>query len=155
MADTDQLKELRRESGASLALLKEVLEEAGGNMDRARELLRDRGGEILEKKSSRETREGRIDAYVHSNAKVGALVEVRCETDFVSRNDVFRELVHNIAMQIAATDPEVVPDNDIDKLLKQPYIKNPSITLEEYFRETVAKLKENIQFIRFTRYSLS
>ncbi|MBI4128745.1 MAG: elongation factor Ts [Parcubacteria group bacterium] len=155
MADIADIRVLRDTTGAPLSLCREVLEEAGGNVYRAREILRERGAEIVEKKASRETREGIIEAYVHANAKIGALLELRCETDFVSRNEEFRTLAHDLVLQIAATDPAVVPENDVRALLEQPYIKDPNTTVGDRMKETIAKVKENIKLVRFTRYQLS
>ncbi len=153
MVSIDLIKQLRDQTGVSLALCREALKTAEGNIERALRALRERGAEIQQAKASREAKEGIVDAYVHSNGKIGALVALKCETDFVARSEEFRALAHDIAMQIAASG-DVLVENDFDTLLGQPYIKNPSITLGERFQETVAKFKENIQLVHFTCYRI-
>lgn len=145
----DQIKKLREQTDVSVMQCKKALEEAGGDFDKALELLREEGAKIAEKKSEREMKAGIIDAYIHSNKQIGAMVEVLCETDFVARNKDFQEFVHNIAMHIAAMNP---PSKE--ELLEQAYIKNPGITIADYIKEAVQKFGENINISRFEVFNL-
>lgn len=110
----DKLKQLRQKTGVSLAQCKKALLEADEDVEKAKELLRKWGEELAGKKGERETGEGIIEAYIHSNKKIGVLVELRCETDFVAKNKEFCELAHNLALQIAATNPWYVSQEDIE-----------------------------------------
>ncbi len=119
--DVKKIKELREKTSLSVMECKKALEETEGDLEKALQLLKKKGIEMSEKKAGRETREGLIGAYVHINGKVGAMVEVNCETDFVSRNEEFKELVKNICLQITATNPkyldrESVPEEEKDKI---------------------------------------
>ena len=114
------VKELREKTGAGMMDCKRALEESGGNLEKAIEVLRKKGIAKAEKKASREVKDGLVDAYIHAGGKLGTLIEVNCETDFVAKTDDFKELVRNLAMQIAATDPiavdrESVPQSLIEK----------------------------------------
>lgn len=147
MSDVQTIKELRDITGLSFGEIKKALEEAGGDKVRAIEVLRAHGVALAEKKASRTTQEGVVDAYVHATRKVGALVKLLCETDFVARNPLFSELAHELAMHITAMDPR-----DIEELLQQPYIKDQDIAIRDLITNYIAKLGENIkvgQFIRF------
>lgn len=144
---TKQIKELRDLTGVSIKICKEALEESSGNIKKSLEILKKRGLEVAEKKSQREVREGLITAYIHANQKIGVLLELRCETDFVARNEQFQTLAKELAMQIAAMNPKTKED-----LLKQGYIRELDETVEDLLKSYVAKLGENItirQFIRF------
>ncbi len=107
------VKALRDKTGAGFMDCKRALEEAGGDFEKAVEILRKKGIAVAQKKAGRETKEGRIGAYVHTGGKIGVLVEVNCETDFVARNELFQELVKNIAMQIAASNPRYISPEDV------------------------------------------
>lgn len=144
-----QIKELRDKTGVSFIVCKKALEESEGNLAKAIEFLQKEGVKTAEKKASRALRAGVIETYVHNNRQVGVLLEMKSESDFVSRNDGFRALAHDIAMHIAASDPR-----DTEELMKQPYIKNPDITITNYIQEHVQKFGENIDVVRFTRYSM-
>jgi elongation factor Ts len=109
----EQVKQLRERTGAGMMDCKRALEEAGGDMERAAELLRLRGLAAAAKKASRAAREGLVHAYVHAGGRIGALIEVNCETDFVARTDEFRRLVHDLAMQVAAMAPRWVRREDV------------------------------------------
>jgi elongation factor Ts len=109
----EKIKQLREETAAGMMDVKRALEESGGDLDGARRILKERGQAIAAKKSARETNEGLIDAYIHFNGRVGVLVEVNCETDFVARTEEFRQLVRDIAMHIASMKPLVVRPEDI------------------------------------------
>ncbi|MBU1118463.1 elongation factor Ts [Patescibacteria group bacterium] len=116
----EEVKKLREITSAPITACKEALEEADGDFEKAQKLLRKRGAEVMDKKAGRESKEGWIGSYVHSNGKIGVLVKIYCETDFVARNDEFKAFVHDVAIQIAATganylNPEDVPDADIDE----------------------------------------
>lgn len=194
MVDPKTVMKLREQTGAGMMDAKRALKETGGDLGAAAELLRKQGIVKAEKKTERTTGEGLVHAYIHAGGKVGAMVLVLCETDFVARNEQFKEFVHDIAMQVAATNPLYVspaaiplevlekekelarhefegsgkPASVIDRivegklekyfadvcLLKQPWIKDEDVTIEEHLKHTIAKLGENIQIRRFVRYSL-
>jgi elongation factor Ts len=145
----DQIKKLREETQASIADCRLVLETANGDYEKAIELLKAKGIERAEKKATRETAEGLVESYIHLNGKVGALVTVLCETDFVAKTEDFKHLVHEIAMQVAAMEPK-----DIDSLLKQDYIRDGSVTIEGLVKQTIGKLGENIRIKEFTRFEV-
>ena len=147
--DIELIKELRDTTGLSFKEIREALEEAGGDKARAIEVLKAHGAALARKKASRETQEGVIDAYIHATKKVGALVELLCETDFVARNPLFAELSHELVMHVAAMDPR-----DVEELLKQPYIKDEDITVGELVTQYIAKLGENIKVGRFIRFEI-
>jgi elongation factor Ts len=147
--DIKQIKKLRDETQVSIADCRLVLEEAKGNYEKAVELLKKKGIERAEKKATRETAQGLIESYIHQNGKVGVLVKVLCETDFVARTDDFKHLIHEIAMQIAAMNPK-----NVDALLKQEYIRDGSITIENLIKQTIGKLGENIVVKEFTRFEI-
>ena len=156
-SSTALIKELREKTGAGIMECKRALDE-GGSMDEAEKLLKQWGLATAEKKAGRETSQGVIDTYVHAG-RVGAMVELNCETDFVARTDDFKQLAHEIAMQVAAMNPSRLnasePSNDGDvPLLDQPYIKDPSKTIQELINETIAKIRENIVLRRFVRFEL-
>ena len=138
---------------------KRALEESDGDVSKAEKLLKDQGIASAAKKASRETDQGVIETYVHSGGRIAAIVEVNCEPDFVARTDEFSSLAHDIAMQIAAMDPATVggdePEaNAEESLLLQPFIKDPSKSIQDLINETVGKLGENIRVRRFQRFSL-
>ncbi len=112
--DKENVKALREKTGAGVLDCKNALEETGGDFDRAAEILRKKGHRIAEKKSSRTTKEGRIGSYIHFNGKVGVMVEVNCETDFVAKNDLVEQLLKDLCMQVAATNPMAVCKEDVD-----------------------------------------
>jgi len=149
MADLQLLKKLREETSTSISDCRRALEESNGNYNKALAWLKKRAAEISEKKASRETGQGLIDAYIHQTGKVGALVELLCETDFVARTDEFKKLTHEIAMQVVAMNPK-----DVDGLLQQEYIKDTSVTIAGLIKQVIGKLGENITIKRFARLSL-
>ena len=160
----ETIKEIREKTGAGVMDCRKALDEAGGNMDKACEILIQRGIALAEKKSDRAAEQGVVEAYIHSGGKIGVLVEVNCETDFVARTDQFKELAHDIALQIAAMSPqfiseeETAQEKDCDPktvcLLSQPFIKDPTKTIQDVITETIAKVGENIKVRRFTRFEL-
>jgi elongation factor Ts len=125
------------------------LEESKNDYKKALDILRKSGLEKAAKKSTRETPQGIVESYIHQNGRVGALVEVSCETDFVARTDIFKNLVHEICMQVAAMNPK-----DVKVLLKQEYIRDSSKTIEGMVKEVIAKLGENIVVKRFQRFEV-
>src|SRR5258708_2717043 len=147
--DLTKLKKLREETAASVSDCRLALEETDGDATKALAWIKKRSAEKAEKKADRETGEGLIDTYIHQNGKIGAMVEVLCETDFVARTDDFKNLVHAIAMQVAAMDPK-----DVETLLQQEYIKDTSVTIEKLIKRTIGTLGENITLKRFQRFSI-
>ncbi len=161
---TTTIKELRDKTGAGIMDCQKALSEAEGDLEKASQILKERRLFAVQKKAGRATKEGLVEAYVHTGGRIGALVEVNCETDFVARNDAFKELAHNLAMQVAAQDPqfiseEEVPDGtdcepEVSCLLLQPYIRDPGIKVKDIIAETIAKFGENIRVSRFARFEL-
>ena len=147
--DVKQIKQLRGETQASIADCRVALEEAKGNYEKAISILKKKGIERAEKKAHRETAQGLIESYIHQNGKVGVLVKVLCETDFVARTDDFKHLIHEIAMQVAAMNPK-----NVDALLKQEYIRDGSLTIEDLIKQTIGKLGENIVVKEFVRFEI-
>ncbi len=192
--DAKTVAELRAKTGAGIVASKQALEEAGGDMEQAAEILRKKGIAKAGSKSDRTANEGLIYAYVHGNGKMGALVEVTCETDFVARTDGFKELCHEVALQVAAMNPlyvskDQVPAEVLEKqkeiyaeefvgsgkpaemvtkiiegklgkyytevcLMNQAFIKDEDKTIEDVVKEGIAKMGENIQVKRFTRFAM-
>ena len=139
MVDIELLKKLRLETGISLADCRKALEETNNDYKKAAEWLKKQGLEKAEKKSDREASQGLVESYIHQNGKVGSLVKIACETDFVARTEDFKNLAHEVAMQAAAMKPK-----DVDTLLKQEYIRDGSQTIEQLIKSVIAKLGENI-----------
>jgi elongation factor Ts len=190
--NAQMVSELREKTGAGLLDCKKALTESNGNMDEAITILRKKGAASAAKKADRTTKEGLIESYIHVGGKVGVLLEVNCETDFVARNEEFRAFCKDVCLQIAAANPlhvtrEEVPEAELAKereiaiaqvqgkppaavqkivegklekfysticLLDQPFVKLPEKTVKEILTEKVAKMGENIQVRRFTRYQL-
>ena len=158
----EKIKELRERTGVGVMDCKKVLLDCEGDLDIALAKLRDRGFSIAQKKKDRTLKSGLIESYVHGGGRIGVLVEVNCETDFVARTPDFRELSHDLAMQIAACapqaiSPDVVPageDASGDCLLHQPFIKDPQKTVQDVIFEVVARVGENIRVNRFARFEL-
>jgi elongation factor Ts len=189
------VKKLREETGAGMMDCKKALMEKNGDYDKAIEFLRLKGIATADKKSSRNTKEGLIHSYIHTGSKLGILLEINCETDFVARREEFKELANNIGMQIASN-PEIqvvaiedipestkeevrqfetakddlqnkpeeirnkIIDGRVEKslkkivLLEQEYIRDPNITVNEYLKQVISLVGENIRVTRFTRYTL-
>jgi elongation factor Ts len=157
-SSTELIKDLREKTGAGIMECKKALEDAAGDIGKAAQLIKERGLAVAEKKAGRETSQGVVDSYIHAG-RIGALIELNCETDFVARTDDFKTLAREIAMQVAATNPTRIssaePPNDGDvPLLDQPYIRDASKTVQDLINETIAKLRENIQLRRFARFEL-
>lgn len=145
----DKIKQLREKTGAGVMDAKRALEEAGGNMAKAEELIAQRGLTRAAAKADREVKSGRVYAYIHSTGRVGAMVEVACETDFVANTEDFTILCKEIAMQVASMDPA-----DVEVLLAQDYIRDGGKKIEDLVRALIAKTGENIKVIRFVRFGL-
>ncbi len=147
--DLTALKKLREETSASIADCRMALEESKGDYKKALEYIKKRAMDKAEKKAGRETAQGLVEAYIHQGGKVGAMVEILCETDFVAKTDEFKNLSREIAMQIAAMSPKTVED-----LLKQEYIRDTSLTIEQLIKGVIGKLGENITIGRFQRFEI-
>ncbi len=161
---TEMIKELREKSGAGVMECRNVLMGCQGDMDKALKVLKEKGLLKAQKKAERATTQGLVAAYIHTGGRIGAMVEVNCETDFVARTDEFQEMAHCLAMQVAAMNPqfisaEEIPDGaDVDPqtacLLCQPYIKDPTLTVQDLIAGTIARVGENIRVRRFARFEL-
>ncbi len=160
---TARIKELRDKCGAGIMECRTALIEADGDIARALEALKERGLLKAAKKAERVASQGLIEGYVHPGGRIGAMVELNCETDFVARTDEFKELAHNLAMQIAAMCPRFVSreetsDTDVEIetacLLEQAYIRDPQKTVNDIIVETIVRVGENIKVKRFVRYEL-
>jgi elongation factor Ts len=161
---TDDVKRLREETGAGVMDAKRALEEAKGNFDEARAILREKGMRSAAKRAERATGQGVVEAYIHGGGRIGALVEVNCETDFVARTDTFRTLARDIAMQVAAMSPLAINEQDVpadapgersqNALLTQPFIKDSSKTIGDLVADAMASTGENIRVSRIARFEL-
>ena len=155
----DTIKELREETGLSFAQIKKALDEVGGDKEKARVVLSQYSAAQAEKKAERELGAGVVSAYIHTNKTVGVLVELACETDFVAKNEEFIELAHDIAMHICAMAPTSIDNEDglgeETALMKQSFIKNGELTVEQRIQAAVQKFGENTKVIRFSRYSIA
>lgn len=189
-----QIKKLREQTGAGIMQIKNALKQAKGDQEKVIQILRQQGQKLAREKQTREVKAGLVEAYVHSDGRVAALVALGCETDFVARNQEFKELAHNLAMQVVATDPkylnpEEIPESILAKeseiyrqqvinegkpkkivesiisgklkkyfaevcLLKQPFIKDDKITIEQLLAEKINKLKEKVIILKFFRLQL-
>lgn len=161
-----QVMALRARTGAGVMDCRRALREADGDLERAAALLRTWGLAMAEKKAGRAAREGVVEAYIHGGGRLGVLVEVNCETDFVARTEDFRRLARELAMQVAATEPRYVTREEVPEgergdpalseaiLLEQPYIRDVGRTVADLVTETVAKVGENIQVRRFARFKV-
>ncbi len=167
-----EIQKLRERTNAGVMDCKSALEAAGGAFDKAVQLLREKGKATVAQKASRQAKEGRIEAYVHLHNKIGVLLEVNCETDFVSRCDEFKKFTKDLAMQIAALNPAYLKKEDLPKkviaenkscleefckatcLMQQPFIKDDTLTIADYLTEVIAKTGKNIVIRRFVRFQL-
>lgn len=164
MATTDIIRELRSLTGAGVMDCKKALEDAKGDINKAIELLKQTGLSKVQKKSSRTANEGVIETYVHSGGRIGVMLELNCETDFVARTSEFVSLAHDIALQVASMDPQCIDDevnlDELDssagepRLMYQPFVKDSSQTIKDLITEAVSKIGENIVIKRFIRYEL-
>lgn len=149
MASAQDVARLRADTGAGVMESKRALEETNGDFERAKALLKERGLAKAAKKSDREAKEGIVEAYVHAGGRIGALVEVSSETDFVARNQDFKDLARNIAMQVAAMDPA-----SVEELVEQPYIRDQGKTIRDLVTAVAASTGENVQIRRIARFEL-
>jgi elongation factor Ts len=164
MVTADDVKRLREETGAGVMDSKRALEQAGGDFEKARSLLREQGMAAAAKRSERATSQGLVESYIHGGGRIGALVEVNCETDFVARTDTFRALARDVAMQVAAMNPLGLTADDVpddapggkapNALLSQPFIKDSSKTIEDLVKDAIAQTGENVRISRFSRFEL-
>ena len=166
MADisADLVKNLRERTGAGVMECKRALEEAAGDIDRAEAVLKERGILMADKKSHRETSQGMVECYIHAGGRLGAMVEVNCETDFVARTDDFKKLARDLAMHVVASNPAFVSEEDLPEgaegepkelcLMLQPFVRDESRTVGDIIKEVIAKTGENIRVRRFARYEL-
>jgi elongation factor Ts len=195
MAGASQLvKELREKTGAGILDCQKALQESGDDIEKAIDYLRQKGLAAAQKKAGRETNQGLVHAYIHMGGKIGVLIEVNCETDFVARNDEFKTFVNDLALQVAAAKPSYVKREDIPKevvdkeraiyegqakemgkppaawpkivegklekfyqescLLEQAFIKDPAVMVKDLLAQKIAKIGENMNIRRFTRYQL-
>lgn len=189
---TEKVKELRDKTGVSIMQCRKALEETNGDIEKAIVVLRKKSGDVAAKKSDRTLKSGVVTSYIHNTNTVGVMVELACETDFVAGNEEFKMLARDIAMHVAATNPEFLKMEDITEdakkvatevfakevegkpenikekilqgkldtyfgervLLKQPYIKNPEITIEQFISQAVQKFGEKMELVRFVRYAV-
>ena len=155
----DDIKKLRAITGAGILDCRTALEESEGDSGKAQSILREKGLASAAKKATRSAGEGVVDSYIHNGSRVGVLLELNCETDFVARTEEFQTLAHDIAMHVAAMDPETVSLADggdpETSLMDQTFVKDPSKTIQDLVNDAIAKLGENVQVRRFTRFALS
>ena len=164
MVTTADVKKLREETGAGVMDSKRALEEADGDFERARELLRERGVVAAAKRADRATSEGLVESYIHADGRLGALVEVNCETDFVARTETFKTLAHDIAMHVVAMDPQGLAPEDVPEdavgspeeqaLMTQPFFRDPARTVSDLIQEAMSQTGENVRVSRFARFEL-
>ena len=175
MSSTELVKQLRERTGAGIMECKRALEETNGDVEKAVAILRQQGLAKAEKKSGREARQGMIDTYIHAGGRIAAMVELNCETDFVARTEDFRNLAHELAMQVAAMRPQYVSADDVPSetlaagareygdekrylqevaLLSQASIKDSRRTMDDLVREAIGKLGENIVVRRIARFEV-
>jgi len=161
---TEQIKNLREECGAGIMDCRNALKEANGDKAKALEILNKQGFAKAAKSANRVAKQGLVVSYIHGEGRIGSLVEINCETDFVARTAEFQELAHNVAMQVAAMEPKYMSKNECPAdesadittvcLLQQLYIKDPSKTIQDLVTELIAKTGENIVVSRFARFEL-
>ncbi len=156
----DQIKALREETGAGVMDCRSALEASEGNLDAAREILREKGIATAAKRADRTAGQGLIESYIHGG-RIGVLVDLRCETDFVARTEPFKELAHDIAMQVASMQPAAVSadqledgDEEAVALLDQPFIRDASQTIADRINDVIASVGEKIEVARFIRYQV-
>lgn len=144
----EDIQKLREKTGAGVIDCKKALEDAGGDFDKAIAIIQERGLSKVEKRAGRETKAGVVHSYVH-NGRIGVLLNVHAETDFVVRSEPFQELTHELAMQIAAMAPA-----NLEELLRQPYVKDDKRTVQDIVNDVIAKVGENVQIGNFYRIEI-
>jgi len=160
----EMIKELRSQCGAGVMECRNALLEVSGDVEKALQILKEKGLLKAQKRADRVTTQGLVEAYIHTGGRIGALIEVNCETDFVARTDEFKELAHELAMQVAALSPQFITEEEIPEganvepqvacLMLQPYIRDPGKTVRDVIIETIARVGENIRVRRFARFEL-
>jgi len=158
---TDQIKALRDETNVSVMKCKQALEDAQGDMDKARSILKEQSAAAASKKSDRELGAGTVASYIHAAGSVGTLVEIMCETDFVSKNDEFIKMANDIAMHIAAMSPSAIKTEDAPEgtepesiLIDQTFVKNPDLTIKGVLDQATQKFGERVEITRFERFAI-
>ena len=162
---TEDVKKLRETTGAGVMDCKEALAKSGGDFNKAMAILKEKGLRIAEKKSARVAKAGLISSYVHHDSRIGVLVELNCETDFVARTDDFKKLSRDLTLQVASANPKYLKKEDAPKdlteeeikhlcLFEQAFIKDPALTIKDYVTQVIAKTGENIIVRRFARFQL-
>ena len=162
--DVKLVRTLRDQTGAGIMDCKDALEKSDGDMEKAVQTLREKGVSSATKRVGKDTNEGVIETYLHTGGRVGAMVELGCETDFVARTEEFQKLAHDICMQIAAMGPLYIDADEIEEgddrppaqiaLMLQPFIKNGSSSVGEMVKELAGKVGENIRVVRFSRLAV-
>lgn len=165
----ESIKQLRSITSCGVIECKKALEEAKGDIQAAIAVLKKRGMQLAEKKADRTARQGKVESYVHGGGKIGVLVEINCETDFVARNEEFQKFAKDVAMQIAAMNPKYIKKEEVPQaiavketadfykhacLMEQAFIKDAAVTIGEHLTSLIAKTGENIVIRRFMRYQL-
>ena len=161
--DVKKVKEVREKTGAGIMAAKKALEDSNGDVGKAEEILKEQGLSNAMKKAGRETSEGVIQSYIHAGNKIGAMVELKCETDFVARTEEFIELTKDLAMQVAAMSPNYIYSedegaenaSDEEILISQSFIKDPSLTIEDMVKSMISKVGENIKVSKIIKFDLS
>ena len=148
-SNLDKIKILRESTGLSFNEIKKAIDEASGDETKAREILQKLGVSMAAKKSARQVKEGVVESYIHNTRKVGSMIELLCETDFVARNMEFQKLAKDVSMHIAAMRP-----GSVEELLEQPFVKDQDLTIKELINQGIAKLGENIQIGRFEVFEI-
>ncbi len=159
---TELIKELRDKTGIGIMDCKKALAECDGDLDKAVGMLRERGYEVAEKKKGRALGSGLVEPYIHAGGRIGALIEINCETDFVARTSDFSELAHDIAMQVAAMNPKYISSEEVPEgedpdevcLMNQIFIKDPQKKIADIIVETISRTGENIKINRIARFEL-
>ena len=161
----ESIKALRDETGAPVGDVRNALEAAGGDLKKARVILQQKNAQLAEKRQGRATGQGRIESYIHHDGRMGALVEVNCETDFVARTDDFKQFCRDLAMHVAASGPRFVKPEEAPKdlgaeevkqacLVEQPFVKDPGVTVGQLLETLIGKTGENVNIKRFVRFGL-
>ncbi|MFH1175718.1 MAG: translation elongation factor Ts [bacterium] len=145
----EEIKKLRQETGAGFTECKKAYEEAGEDFQKTLEILKGEAEKRAERKAERQIKAGLVSSYIHGSGKMGALLKVGCETDFVAKNEEFQKMVRDIAMHIVAMNPQ-----NEEELLAQPFVKNPDITIKDYIQGAITRIGENIKIEQFVRFEV-
>lgn len=149
MKDIQKIKDLREETGAGVLEVKKVLEDTNGDVNKAREILMSKVSDKAAKKADRDAKDGLVYAYIHGPGKIGSMVMLSCETDFVAKTDDFVKLCKEVAMQVCTQDY-----GNIDEILQSPYMRDEKKTIQDLINETIAKVGEKIEIKKFIKYSV-